>query len=110
MTGVQTCALPISGDLIFFKNTYNSGKIYGVSHVGICTGGTKFVDCGSSGVGEHDYTTYMKNNFLMIRRHNACFDSNDSTYSYHLIERSGHPRLYQVVSVFRLLGENFQFS
>jgi hypothetical protein len=67
------------GDLIFFKNTYNSGYIYGVSHVGICTGeGTKFIECNSSkGVCVSDYTSnYCKKYFLMIKRHTACVDKN----------------------------------
>lgn len=37
-----------SGDLIFFKNTYNSGKTDGVSHVGIYEGNGKFIHNSSS--------------------------------------------------------------
>ena len=37
------------GDLVFFKGTYNSGKIDGVSHVGIYVGDSNFVDLGSKG-------------------------------------------------------------
>jgi len=36
------------GDLVFFKNTYNSGYIYGVSHVGIYVGNGNFIENSSS--------------------------------------------------------------
>lgn len=40
------------GDLVFFKNTYSSNHTDGVSHVGIYSGGGKFVHLGSNGVQE----------------------------------------------------------
>ncbi len=56
------------GDLIFFKNTYNSTHIYGVSHVGIVIGDKKMVHLGDSGCQISDYTTkYWKEHFLMFR-------------------------------------------
>ena len=70
---------PQPGDIIFFKNTYNSGKKDGVSHVGICTGiGSKFIENNSSkGVCESDFTSnYCKKHFLAICRHQDCVDKN----------------------------------
>lgn len=59
-----------AGDLVFFKNTYNSGYIYGVSHVGIYVGGGKFVHCSSSkGVTTSKLSeTYYAKHYLMCRR------------------------------------------
>lgn len=57
------------GDLVFFKGTYNSKHIYGVSHVGIYIGSGNFIDCGSSGVrvsGLND--SYWSAHWLMGRR------------------------------------------
>lgn len=57
------------GDLVFFKGTYNSKHIYGVSHVGIYIGSGKFIDCGSSGVRVSDLNnTYWRAHWLMGRR------------------------------------------
>lgn len=57
------------GDLIFFKGTYNSGYIYGVSHVGIVVGNGMMIDCGSPGVSVRSYnSSYFKSHFLMFRR------------------------------------------
>ena len=36
------------GDLVMFKGTYNSGYLYGVSHVGIYIGQNQFIHCSSS--------------------------------------------------------------
>lgn len=66
------------GDLVFFKNTYNSGRI--ASHVGIYIGDGKFIHCASRGV-SIDYlsTYYYVNRFLCARRiiltGNAAYDS-----------------------------------
>ena len=58
------------GDLIMFKNTYNSGYLYGVSHVGIYLGGGEFVHCSSSkGVTTNSLNeSYYKQHYLMGRR------------------------------------------
>lgn len=66
------------GDLVFFKNTYNSGRI--ASHVGIYIGDGKFIHCASGGV-RIDYlsTYYYASRFLCARRvilaGNASYDS-----------------------------------
>lgn len=59
-----------AGDLVFFKNTYNSGYIYGVSHVGIYVGNGKFVHCSSSGgvKASNLYESYYSKHWLMGRR------------------------------------------
>ena len=55
-----------SGDLVFFKNTYNSGYTDGVSHVGIYIGEDQFIHCSSSGgVMVSDLNnSYYKNHYL----------------------------------------------
>lgn len=42
----------IPGDLVFFKNTYNSSHKDGVSHVGIYSGNGNFIHLGKKGVSE----------------------------------------------------------
>lgn len=61
-----------AGDLIFFKNTYNSGYIDGVSHVGIYLGNNKFVHCSTSkGVTVTDLEGFYENHLLGFRRVNG---------------------------------------
>lgn len=80
-------ALP--GDLIFFKGTYNSGYVYGVSHVGIYIGDGQFISNTSSGNVKIDDVSnpYWSAHFLMFRRVLLDNDSGDtsgggwSTYS-----------------------------
>lgn len=58
-----------AGDLIFFKNTYNSGNTDGVSHVGIWLGGNKFVHNSSSkGVTVSELSGYYSQHFLGFHR------------------------------------------
>lgn len=40
----------VTGDLVFFRNTYNSNHTDGVSHVGIYIGGDEFIHLNSKGV------------------------------------------------------------
>ena len=58
-----------AGDLVFFKNTYNSGYTDGVSHVGIAVSPTTFVHLSSSGckVSSLD-DRYYNNHYLDARR------------------------------------------
>ena len=57
------------GDLILFKNTYNSGYTDGVSHIGIYTGSGKFVHCCTAGVVESKLSdSYYNNHYLGAKR------------------------------------------
>lgn len=60
-----------SGDLVFFKNTYDSGNTDGVSHVGIYEGNGKFIHNSSSnnGITESDLLSpYWQNHYLGAKR------------------------------------------
>lgn len=59
-----------AGDLVFFKNTYNSNHTDGVSHVGIYTGNGKFIHCSSSkGVVESSLdSSYYQEHYLGAKR------------------------------------------
>lgn len=58
-----------AGDLVFFKNTYPSGHIDGVSHVGIMISPTHFVHLGSSGCQSVSLDNeYYREHFLMVKR------------------------------------------
>ena len=59
----------MGGDLVFFKDTYNSGHIDGVSHVGIMVDNNNFIHLSSSGckVSSLD-NSYYKSHFLAIKR------------------------------------------
>lgn len=57
------------GDLVFFKNTYNSNKIDGVSHVGIYRGNDEFIHLSSSGCKVSSLNeTYWQEHYLDARR------------------------------------------
>lgn len=58
-----------AGDLVFFKGTYNSNYVDGVSHVGIYIGNSEFVHLGSGGckVSNLD-SNYYSNHYLDARR------------------------------------------
>ena len=57
------------GDLIFFKDTYNSNNTDGVSHVGIYTGNNNFIHLSSSGVKESSLNeNYWENHYLGAKR------------------------------------------
>jgi len=58
-----------AGDLVFFKNTYNSGKIDGVSHVGIATSNDTFIHLSNSGCIRSSLNeNYWKEHYLDARR------------------------------------------
>lgn len=66
------------GDLVFFKNTYNSGRI--ASHVGIYIGDGKFIHAATRGIAiDNLYSEYYVSKFLCARRviltGNAAYDS-----------------------------------
>ena len=57
------------GDLVFFKNTYNSNNTDGVSHVGIYTGNNNFIHLSSSGVKESSLNeNYWDSHYLGAKR------------------------------------------
>jgi hypothetical protein len=54
-----------TGDLVFFKNTYDSKHTDGVSHVGIYSGGGNFIHLGSKGVQESSLNeSYWSSHYL----------------------------------------------
>lgn len=58
-----------AGDLVFFKNTYDSGKVDGVSHVGISLGGNQFVHLSSDGCKKSSLTeNYWREHYLGAKR------------------------------------------
>ena len=59
----------IPGDLVFFKNTYNSNHTDGVSHVGIYTGGDKFIHLCSKGVIESSLNEDYWNSHYLGAKH-----------------------------------------
>ena len=61
----------MAGDLVFFKNTYDSNHMYGVSHVGIYVGDGQFIhnSSGAGGITISDLDTqYWLDHWLMGRR------------------------------------------
>lgn len=58
-----------AGDLVFFKDTYNSGHIDGVSHVGIMVSNDEFIHLSSSGCKVSNLNNnYYSKHFLAIKR------------------------------------------
>ena len=68
------------GDLVFFKNTYNSNNTDGVSHVGIYTGNNNFIHLSSSGVKESSLNeNYWENHYLGAKRFNDVKSTSENT-------------------------------
>ena len=68
------------GDLIFFKNTYNSNNTDGVSHVGIYTGNNNFIHLSSSGVKESSLNeNYWENHYLGAKRFSDVKSTSENT-------------------------------
>ena len=58
-----------AGDLILFKNTYNSGYTDGVSHIGIYIGNGDFIHCCSRGVVINNLSeSYWSSHYLGAKR------------------------------------------
>ena len=72
-----------AGDLVFFKNTYNSNHTDGVSHVGIYTGNGKFIHCSSSsGVVENSLDSdYYQKHYLGAKRIEGVSEEIEETYT-----------------------------
>lgn len=69
-TGVEVKQSDLKeGDLVLFKNTYNSNYEQGVSHVGIYIGNNQFIHNSSSGVMISNLNSdYYKRHYLTARR------------------------------------------
>lgn len=69
-----------TGDLVFFKNTYDSKHTDGVSHVGIYSGGGNFIHLGSKGVQESSLNeSYWSSHYLGAKTLDEVEGSTDST-------------------------------
>ena len=69
-----------SGDLVFFKNTYNSGYKDGVSHVGIAVSNENFIHLSNSGCQVSSLNdSYWKEHYLDSRRINGVDYSGESS-------------------------------
>lgn len=71
-----------AGDLVLFKNTYESGYADGVSHIGIYTGNGNFIHCGSDGVHEESMNKqYWINHYLGAKRVTGASSGNNDGIS-----------------------------
>lgn len=69
-----------AGDLVFFKDTYNSNHTDGVSHVGIYSGNGKFIHCGSNGVEESSLNnSYYSSHYLGAKRVDGALEESIET-------------------------------
>lgn len=97
-----------SGDLVFFKNTYDSGYVDGVSHIGIYSGNGNFIHCGSMGVVEESlYKNYWVSHYLGAKRvtENTTESTNTNTIKNNLMGLEWWGDIVVVVlSVLLLLG------
>ena len=91
------------GDLILFKDTYNSGYKDGVSHIGIYSGNNKFIHCCTRGVVESDLSdTYYKNKYLGAKRvigFNGAIRSDTSETSSDTSETSSETSLAESIGL-----------
>lgn len=88
------------GDLIFFKNTYNSNKKNGVSHVGIYTGNNEFIHLGNEGVALSSMdTSYWKEHYLGAKRYTE-YDSKNENLNVNLAGKI----TIMVVIIFLIIG------
>ena len=104
------------GDLVFFKNTYDSGKIDGVSHVGIMVNGEQFIHLSSKGCYvDYVHSDYWKEHFLDFRRVtglsfesiDAIFDvTNDSVVNVTLVDdtESNKEKIRNVARIVSIVG------
>lgn len=69
-TGTKISRSELSpGDLVFFKNTYNSNHTDGVSHVGIYIGNDSFIHLNSKGVTTSSLNEEYWNNHYLGAKH-----------------------------------------
>lgn len=79
-----------AGDLVFFRNTYDSGKLDGVSHVGISLGGDKFINLNSDGcvVNSINETYWLKHYLGAKRVQGVRYTDTDYVYKQDLFTNS----------------------
>ena len=76
----------IAGDLVFFKNTYNSKYTDGVSHVGIYLGDNRFVHLSNSGCKVSSLTERYYSNHLLGFRHIQAVNNEVDTITDEMID------------------------
>lgn len=80
-----------AGHLVFFKNTYNSGKIDGVSHVGIAVDNNHFVHLSNDGCMISNLNeNYWKEHYLDARRINGVTYEDGITFNEEVTETLEH--------------------
>lgn len=78
----------IAGDLVFFKNTYNSKYTDGVSHVGIYLGDNRFVHLSNSGCKVSSLSERYYANHLLGFRHIQAVNNEVDTITDEMIDNT----------------------
>lgn len=78
----------IAGDLVFFKDTYNSGYTDGVSHVGIYLGDNQFVHLSNSGCKVSSLSERYYSNHYLGMRHIQAVNADVDTITSDMMENN----------------------